>query len=75
MGEKRDRDGELNPYIFTILLAGFGIWCFYDGWLNPTTEKYLLFNRIASIVLILWSVYDFRKVRKHYKNENNPDHE
>lgn len=56
----------MNPYIFTFLLAFFGVWCFYDGWLttDPDMLEHALFNRVLSIVLLPWSIYDFYKLRK-----------
>ena len=60
---------EISPYVVSVLLAGFGLWCFYDGWLNssPEMQEHLLFNRILSFVLLPWAVYDFRKVRRREK--------
>lgn len=56
----------MSPYIFTGLLAFFGLWCFYDGWLtsDPDMQKHALFNQVLSIILLPWSVYDFFKIRK-----------
>ena len=66
---KKHKPPEINPYIFPILLALFGIWCFYDGWItsDPEMIKHSLFNRIASGIMLPWSVYDFIKVKKSYK--------
>ena len=60
---------EISPYVFTALLAFFGIWCFYDGWLTSELEmqKHLLFNRVCSSILIPWAAIDFFKVKKKYK--------
>jgi len=68
----------MNPYIFTVLLAFFGVWCFYDGWLtsDPEMQKHALFNRVLSFILLPWSVYDFFKLRKTSrikKSENDAD--
>ena len=59
----------MNPYIFTILLAFFGVWCFYDGWLttDPEMQTHALFNQVLSMILLPWSVYDFYKLRKAKK--------
>ena len=45
---------QINPYVFPVLLAGFGLWCFYDGFLssNPDMQKHLAFNRIAGAQVI-----------------------
>lgn len=60
---------QINPYIFPVLLAGFGLWCLYDGFLspNPDMQKHLTFNRIASVVLLLWAAIDFVRTRKREK--------
>ena len=60
---------EVSPYVFTVLLAAFGLWCFYDGWItsNPEMQEHLLFNRIASAVLIPWAVLDFLRMRRRQR--------
>ena len=70
----------MNPYIFTVLLAFFGLWCFYDGWLTSDLDmqKHALFNQVLSIILLPWSVYDFFKIRKNRQikekeSEHDPD--
>jgi hypothetical protein len=65
--EIKKNSTEISPYVFPVLLAGFGLWCFYDGWLtfNPEMQEHRLFNRIASGVLLPWAIYDFWKVRKY----------
>ena len=72
---KKEENGspEISPYVVTFLLFFFGIWCFKDGWLTTDMEmlKHQLFNRIMSIVLLLWSVYDFFKVKRVYRNHSN----
>ncbi|NTU73793.1 hypothetical protein HGB07_06550, partial [Candidatus Roizmanbacteria bacterium] len=62
---------QISPYLFPLLLAGFGIWCFYDGWLStaPGMQEHLLFNRIGSAVLLPWSIIDFYRTRKFEKQE------
>ena len=59
----------MNPYIFTVLLACFGLWCFYDGWISidPAMQEHALFNRVLSAILLPWSFYDFFKIRKTRK--------
>jgi len=63
----------ISPYVFTFLLIFFGLWCFYDGWLttDPDMIKHALFNRVLSIVLLPWGIYDFYKVRKNSKKRQN----
>jgi len=69
--ETKNAPPALNPYIFTVLLFLFGIWCFYDGWLSadPDMQKHQLFNRVISAILLPWSAYDFFKVKKSYKKD------
>ena len=60
---------QLNPYIFTILLLGFGLWCFYDGFLttDPEMLEHATFNRVLSAILIPWGIWDFIKLQKRKK--------
>jgi hypothetical protein len=61
----------ISPYLFPLILAGFGLWCLYDGWFsaNPEMQKHLLFNRIAAVVLLVWAVADFVRTRKREQAE------
>ncbi len=72
--EKKKKPPELNPYIFPLLLAAFGLWCFYDGWLTTDIEmqEHALFNRVASGIMLPWAVYDFFKVRR-FTRKDKPD--
>ncbi|MDF1553311.1 MAG: hypothetical protein P1P84_09635 [Deferrisomatales bacterium] len=75
MAEHKTRDTrqppEISPYVVSVLLAGFGLWCLYDGWIssNPDMQEHLTFNRVGSVVLLAWAAWDFRKVRKREKAE------
>lgn len=62
---------QINPYVFPVLLAGFGLWCFYDGWItsDPEMLKHQLFNRIASGVLLVWAVLDTLRTRQLERKE------
>ena len=62
---------EIGPFVFPTLLAIFGLWCFYDGWLtsNPEMEEHLLLNRIGSIVLLPWATIDFIRTWKINKKD------
>jgi hypothetical protein len=62
---------QVSPYVFPVLLAGFGLWCLYDGWFtaDPEMLKHQLFNRIASGVLLVWALLDFIRTRKRDKAE------
>ena len=67
---------QISPFVFPALLAGFGLWCFYDGFLssNQEMQKHLMFNRIASGVLLLWAVADFiRTWRREKRNPPGPE--
>jgi len=61
---------QMSPYVFTILLIGFGLWCFWDGWLTSDIKmlKHATFNKVLSVILLFWGVYDFFKIRKRQKN-------
>jgi len=65
----------MSPYIFTILLLGFGLWCFWDGWLttDPEMLKHANFNRVLSVILLSWGGYDFLKLRKKQKQKREAD--
>ncbi|WP_028585991.1 hypothetical protein [Desulfogranum mediterraneum] len=64
--EQKKQPPEISPYVFPFILACFGLWCFYDGWLSsaPEMQEHLLFNRIASAVLLPWALIDFYRTRK-----------
>ena len=61
----------ISPYIFPVVLAALGLWCLYDGWLSadPKIQEYLLFNRIGSVVLLLWAVLDVVRTRRLEREE------
>ena len=65
----------MSPYIFTILLLGFGLWCFWDGWLttDPEMLKHANFNRVLSAILLPWGIYDFFKLRKKQKQKKEAE--
>lgn len=71
MTQQKSAPPRINPYVFPVLLTGFGLWCFYDGWLttDPEMLKHQLFNRIASGVLLSWAVLDFIRTHKLEKLE------
>ena len=52
---------EIGPFVFPTLLAIFGLWCFYDGWLtsNSDMQNHLLLNRAGSLILLPWAIFDF----------------
>ena len=60
---------EIGPFVFPTLLAIFGLWCFYDGWLtsNPGMQEHLLLNRIGSLVLLPWAIIDFIRTWRNQK--------
>ena len=69
MSDRKPAPPQISPYLFPAILAGFGLWCAYDGWLttNPDMLKHQLFNRIAAGVLLLWAVLDTLRTRKREK--------
>lgn len=64
--QKSNAPPPVSPYLFPLILAGFGLWCLYDGWISssPEMQKHLLFNRIASVVLLVWAAADCYRTRK-----------
>ena len=62
--KNEDNAPEISPYVFTVLLAGFGLWCFYDGWLTTSSsmQEHYLINRVVSAVLLPWAGIDFWRV-------------
>ncbi len=65
--KKTPKPPQMNPYVFTALLMGFGLWCFWDGWIttNPEMQEHALFNKVLSGILIPWAVWDYFKVKKN----------
>jgi hypothetical protein len=65
----------MSPYIFTILLLGFGLWCFWDGWIttDPEMRKHATFNQVLSAILLPWGIYDFFKLRKKQKQKREAE--
>lgn len=59
---------KMSPYVFTFLLLGFGLWCFWDGWLttDPEMAEHALFNQVLSAILIPWAIWDFFHVKRKY---------
>ncbi|WP_136809814.1 hypothetical protein [Desulfosediminicola flagellatus] len=71
--EKEDRPSppEFSPYVFPAILAVMGLWCFYDGWItnDPEMLEHLTFNRVGSVVLLLWAIIDFIRTRRFEQAE------
>ncbi len=69
--KKKSQPPQMSPYVFTILLIGFGLWCFWDGWMTSDPEMigHSTFNRLLSAVLLPWGIYDYFKIRKREKKE------
>lgn len=66
---------EISPYLFPVILAGMGIWFFYDGWLStaPDMQEHLTFNRVGSVILLPWAIIDFYRTwraEKEYKRQS-----
>lgn len=66
---------QMSPYVFTILLIGFGLWCFWDGFLtsDPEMLEHATFNKVLSAVLLPWGIYDFIKTRKKQRNKKQSE--
>jgi hypothetical protein len=71
MSDPKPAPPQISPYVFPVLLAAFGLWCLYDGWLtsDPEMMQHQMFNRIASGVLLVWAVIDFIRTHKREKAE------
>ena len=81
MSEKKilkseDKAPEISPYVFTVLLAGFGLWCFYDGWItsDPSMQEHYLINRVVSGVLLPWAGIDLWRVWNYRRKEGSSEH-
>ncbi len=66
---------KMSPYVFTVLLIGFGLWCFWDGWItsNPEMAAHATFNRVLSGILLPWGIYDYFKIKKREQKENKSE--
>ncbi len=71
--EEQKSPPEIGPYVFPALLAIFGLWCFYDGFLtsNPEMQDHQLFNRIGSLILLPLAIIDFIRTRRIEKAANS----
>lgn len=53
-----------HPFFLPVLLIGFALWFFYDGWFNPDME-WLKFNRYGfAILAVAATYYTVRAVRE-----------
>ena len=66
MSDAKPAPPQISPYVFPILLLGFGLWCGYDGWLTTDAKmlEHQTFNRVASGVLLLWGAIDLYRTHK-----------
>ena len=66
MSNAKPAPPQISPYVFPILLLGFGLWCGYDGWLTADAKmaEHQTFNRVACGVLLLWGSIDFFRTHK-----------
>lgn len=73
--EKQSPPPEISPYLFPAILAVMGVWCFYDGWLtsSPDMQDHLLFNRVASGILLPWALLDFLRTRRLIAREKTAE--
>lgn len=64
---------EISPFLFPLILALMGVWCFYDGWFttDPEMQEHLMFNRVASGILLPWALIDFIRTRKRENAEKD----
>ncbi|MBA3012235.1 MAG: hypothetical protein KKF12_13420 [Proteobacteria bacterium] len=73
--EKSVAPPRMSPYVFTLLLLGFGLWCFWDGWLTTDQKmtEHALMNQVFSAILIPWAVWDFFKIQRHKKAKKHKE--
>ena len=57
-----------SPYLFTLVLFGFGCWFFYDGWFNPEIEA-VMFNRIGAPIFFVVAAWDGWRTRKRLREK------
>ena len=71
--KKQIQPPEIGPFVFPTLLAIFGLWFLYDGWLtsNPDMQDHLLFNRVGSLILLPWAIIDFIRTWKSEKADRS----
>lgn len=64
--KERSAPPEMSPYLFPLILALMGVWCFYDGWISssPDMQEHFMFNRVASGILLPWALIDFIRTRR-----------
>ena len=69
--QKKPAPPRLNPYVVTVLLVAFGLWCAWDGWVttNPDKLEHATFNKVLSCILLPLAVWDFFKLRKSSKKK------
>ena len=67
---------EIGPYVFPVILAALGLWCFYDGWItsDPEMLEHQLFNRVGAVVLLGWAGIDFYRTQKAEKKSKEERH-
>ncbi len=70
--KKDSKPPEIGPYVFPVILAGFGLWCMWDGWFTtkPEMQEHMLFNRIVAGILIPWAIIDFFRTRRRLAKED-----
>ena len=75
MTKNEDNAPQISPYVFTVLLAVFGFWRFYDGWISadPAMQKHYLINRLVSAVLLPWAGIDFWRVWNYKRKHDTAD--
>ena len=62
----RRRPPTPSPYLFTVILFGFGLWFLRDGWFNSEIE-HVMFNRIGAPILLGFAVWDGLRMRSRLK--------
>ena len=73
--KERSAPPEMSPYLFPLILALMGLWCFYDGWItsDPEMQEHLTFNRVTSGILLPWALISFIRTRRFEKADKDED--
>jgi hypothetical protein len=60
-GKESPAPPEIGPYVFSVVLAAMGAWCFNDGWISsdPDMQEHIMFNRFGSVIMLSWAFVDF----------------
>ena len=72
VNKERPTPPEISPYVLPLVLAVMGVWCLYDGGFssNPDMQEHIVFNRLASVALLIGAIASFFRIRHVEKQDN-----